>query len=66
MDEVVKDASVFDRGLKGDECTGEVGGEDAFENAGCDGERVVEASDAAEWERDDIGTVKLCRLWFDT
>lgn len=38
---------------------------DAFEKAGCDGESVADASDAAECEREDIGTIKFCKLWLD-
>jgi hypothetical protein len=62
-----RDASVFDRGLKGDaDCTGDAGVlVGVLENAGCDGERVAETSDPAECDREDIGTVKLCKLWFD-
>ena len=50
LEEVVNEASVFDRGRKGDEdCVADVGelGE-GRENAGCDGERVAEVSDAAD------------------
>ena len=69
FDDVVSDARVFDRGRKGEEdCEGEAGGGevgDAPENAGWDGERVAEASEAAECDRDFIGTIKLCRLWFE-
>ena len=48
----MRDARVFDRGRKGDEGrdgeggVGEVG--DGRENAGCDGESIAEASEAAE------------------
>ena len=58
---MVSDASVFDRGRKGDdECVGDVGvlGEGS-ENAGCDGEIVAEVSDAADCDRPDIGTIKF-------
>jgi hypothetical protein len=51
FEEVVREANVLDRGRKGDdECVGDVGGDAAaaFENAGCAGERVAEASEAAE------------------
>jgi hypothetical protein len=54
-----RDASVFDRGLKGGDAGVLVG---TLENAGCDGERVVETSDPAECDREDIGTVRLCKL----
>jgi hypothetical protein len=63
LEEVVRDARVLDRGRNGDEdCDGEAsGGEagDAPEKAGCEGDRVADASEAAEWERPDIGTVKF-------
>jgi hypothetical protein len=62
----VRDARVLDRGRNGDDdCAGEAGdGEaaDVPEKAGCDGERVADVSEAAEWDREDIGTIKLCRL----
>jgi hypothetical protein len=66
--EVVREANVFDRGRKGDdEGAGEVGGEEvpALENARCAGESFAEASEAAEWDREDIGTIRLCRLWLE-
>jgi hypothetical protein len=63
LEDVVRDARVLDRGRKGDEdCEGEaVDGEagEAPEKAGCEGDRVADVSDAAEWERPDMGTVKL-------
>lgn len=61
MEEVVSEANVFDRGLKGDEeCVGEVGelGEER-ENAGCDGERVAEVSEAADCDRPEMGTIRF-------
>jgi hypothetical protein len=49
LDEVVREARVLDRGLKGGNCEGEAGVvEDDPENAGCDGDKVVEVSEAAE------------------
>jgi hypothetical protein len=64
LDEVVREARVLDRGRKGDDVPGEAGTvEDDPENAGCDGDRVVDASEAAEWERDEMGTIKFCRFW---
>ena len=66
MEDVVRDARVFDRGRKGDEdCEGEAGAGEAVdvpEKAGCEGERVADASEAAEWERPDMGTVKVWRF----
>jgi hypothetical protein len=66
LEEVVRDARVLDRGRKGDEdCEGEAGRGEAGElpeKAGCEGDRVAEVSDAAEWERPDMGTVKLWRF----
>ncbi len=66
LEDVVSDARVFDRGRKGDEdCEGEAGGGEAGvapRNAGRDGESVAEVSEAAEWDREDIGTIKFCRL----
>ena len=49
LDEVVREARVLDRGRKGEDVCGEAGTvEDDPENAGCDGGRVVDASEAAE------------------
>jgi hypothetical protein len=66
LEEVVRDARVLDRGRKGDEdCEGEAGGGEAGDvpkKAGCEGDRVAEVSEAAEWEREDMGTVKFCRF----
>jgi len=63
LDEVVSEANVFDRGRKGEDEVGDVGGEvEELENAGWDGERVADASEAAEWDRDEIGTVRFCKL----
>jgi hypothetical protein len=56
LDEVVSDARVFDRGRKGDECVGVVG-------AGCDGERAGEVSDAADWDRPEMGTIRFWIFW---
>jgi hypothetical protein len=50
LEEVVSEANVFDRGRKGEEGgaggggAGDVG--EGRENAGCDGERVAEVSEA--------------------
>jgi hypothetical protein len=60
----VRDASVLDRGRNGDECGAEELGV-AIEKAGWEGERLVEASDAAEWLREEIGTIRLCRFWLE-
>jgi hypothetical protein len=61
-----RDANVFDRGRNGEEeWEGDAvaaGLLDALEKAGCDGESVAEPSDAVECDREDIGTIKLCRL----
>jgi len=49
FEEVVNDANVFDRGRKGDEeWVGDVGELVEGENAGWEGERVAEVSDAAD------------------
>ncbi len=68
MDVLAREATVLARGRwKGnDECADEVGAGEAgdwLEKAGWEGERVVEASEAAEGDLEDIGTVKLCRFW---
>jgi hypothetical protein len=66
LEDVVRDARVFDRGRKGDEdCAGEAGGGedvDAPEKAGWEGDKVAEVSDAADWERPEIGTVRFWRF----
>jgi hypothetical protein len=36
-----------------------------LEKAGCDGESVADASEAAEWDLDEIGTVKFCKFWVE-
>lgn len=50
LEEIVSEANVFDRGRKGEEdgAGGEVAGDvgEGSENAGCDGERVAEVSEA--------------------
>lgn len=64
----VNDAKVLERGRKGEEeCVdgagaGEAGG---LENAGWEGESVAEASEPTECDRPEMGTVKLCRFWFE-
>ena len=47
---MVREAKVFERGRKGEcDCPmGEVGWEEVLENAGCDADKVVEVSDAAD------------------
>jgi hypothetical protein len=40
-------------------------GLEGSENAGCDGERAAEASEDADWDRDEIGAVKFWRFGFD-
>lgn len=67
MEEVVRDARVLDRGRNGEADGGEAGvGELALaENAGCDGDRFAEASEAAECDREDMGTIRFWRLWFE-
>lgn len=65
----VREAKVFDRGRKGeDECAGAGEGElgeEALENAGCDGESVADASEAVECDREDIGGIMFWRLWLE-
>lgn len=57
--EVVSEARVFDRGLKGEEVTGEAGAvEDELLNAGCEGERL-DASEPADCDLDVIGTIRF-------
>lgn len=53
----------MDRGRKGDddggdEAMGEFREEDA--KAGCEGDSVVEASEAADWDLDVMGTMRFC------
>lgn len=43
--------------------TGEVGG--GNENAGWEGDRVADASEAYECEREDMGTVRFCKFGLD-
>jgi hypothetical protein len=66
LEDVVREAKVLDRGRNGDEdWEGEAGGGEvavAPKKAGCDGDRVAEVSEAAEWERPDMGTVKFWRF----
>jgi hypothetical protein len=63
LEEVVREANVFDRGRKGDE-DGDAGAvEDDPESAGCEGERFVDASDPTEWEREDMGTMRFWMFW---
>ncbi len=67
MDVFARDATVLALGRwKGnDECEDEVGaGEtgDWLERAAWEGGKGVEASEAAEGDLEDIGTVKFCRL----
>jgi hypothetical protein len=62
LEEVVRDARVFDRGRKGDEWGGDVGvepGEDRL-NAGWDGERLVGVSEAADCDCPAIGFCIFC------
>lgn len=63
----VKEASVLDRGRNGEDGNvraGDVGpDEEPLEKAGCDGDNVAEASDAADCEREDIGGMRFCRFW---
>lgn len=40
-------------------------GLEGSENAGCDGERAAEASEDADWDRDEIGAVKFWRFGSD-
>lgn len=64
----VKEASVFDRGLKGEgefAVTGGVLEVEALENAGCDGERGAEASEPVDCDRAVIGGMRFCRLWLE-
>lgn len=62
--EDVRDASVFDRGRKGEEDTGEAGAvDDALLNAGCEGDRL-EASEPTDCDRDVIGTMRFWMFGF--
>jgi hypothetical protein len=68
LEEVVREARVLDLGRNGEElCTtggaGEVG--DGTENAGCEGERVVEVSEEADSDLPAIGTIRFCKLGFE-
>lgn len=66
FNEVANEAKVFDRGLNTDEdCCDPWEVEetrDGVEKAGCDAERFADASEACDCDRDDMGTVRLCRL----
>lgn len=65
LEAFVSEARVLDLGRKGeDDCAGGDAGveELAFEKAGCEGERLADASEAAEWDLDDIGTINPCRF----
>lgn len=42
---------------------GEVGG--GNENAGWEGDRFADASEAYECEREDMGTIRLCKFGLD-
>jgi hypothetical protein len=62
--EVVRDARVLDRGRKGDNDgvlpglpRGDVVG--GSEKAGCDGDRLLDTSEAQESDRPEIGTVRV-------
>ena len=59
----MSEAKVFDRGRKGDDesvVAGVAGlDEEALEKAGCDGESVAEASEAAECDREVIGGIRV-------
>lgn len=59
----MRDARVLDRGRNGEE-NGPVDGltGEGRENTGWDGERAEEVSDAAEWLREVMGTVRLLIL----
>lgn len=61
LNDEVNEAKVLDLGRKGDEeCVGDVGvlGE-GRPNTGCDGEVVVEVSDAADCDRPEMGTIRF-------
>lgn len=65
FEEVVREANVFERGRKGDD---DCGGEDAtwaVGEAGWEEESAVEASDAADCDLPDMGTVSPCRFEFE-
>lgn len=65
LDEVVRDARVLARPRKSGELVEVgVGGEPkaAFEKAGWEAERLAEVSDWYDWDREEIGTVKLFTL----
>lgn len=53
--EVVKEASVLDRGRNGEEEAGDVG---AVEKAGCEGDNM-EPSEPADCDLEVIGTIKF-------
>lgn len=62
FEEVVSEANVLERGRKRvEDCVGEP----EEENAGCEGERVVEVSDAADCDRPYMGTIRFCMIWVD-
>ena len=61
LEEVVREANVFDRGRNGDdEYEGDVGElVEPMESAGCEGERVAVVSDAADCDRPEMGTMRF-------